>query len=130
MNNAAWATFRAILAIWNGGPVDRLPELLAATYRGHVLGLDAAERDTGAYRSWIERYREANPGAWFEVVEQIDARDQLVTRLTARRANGAKDSFSGSHGINIAGFDQTGRLAEEWAIWSAWLDDEATHPAS
>jgi len=124
MTSGARLTLSAVLAAWNDGPTARLAELLAPTYRGHMLGLRAGERDAAAYPGWIERYRVANPGVRFEVVEQFDAVDRVVSDLQARRVSGATLAPSVSHGINISRFDQSGRLAEEWAIWSDWLDDE------
>ena len=112
----------AVLAMWNGAPTDGMPALLAPTYRGHVLGVSGGERDSAAYPGSIARYREAFPDVVFRVVEQFDAGDRLVTRLEARRAGAAAGSESTSKGINIARFDATGRLAEEWAIWSAWQE--------
>ncbi|MBI2781724.1 MAG: nuclear transport factor 2 family protein [Chloroflexi bacterium] len=114
----------AVLAMWNGAPTDRLAELLAPAYRGHVLGVANGERDGAAYPASISRYREAVPGVAFEVVEQFDAGDRLVTRLEARRAGPDAGRRSVSHGVNISRFGGAGRLDEEWAIWSAWQEAE------
>ena len=72
--------------------------------------------------SGMGQYRAVNPGATFRIVEQIDAGAHLVTRLEARRVDEASRSALVSRGINISRFDAQGRLAEEWAIWSAWMD--------
>ncbi len=110
----------AVLAMWNGAPIDGLPALLAPTYRGHVLGVPGGERDGAAYPGTIARYRGAFPGVDFRVVEQFESGDRLVTRLEARRLGQTTDGPSVSHGMNISRFDAAGRLDEEWAIWSAW----------
>ena len=118
-------TLEGVLEAWNGAPTDRLAPLLAPTYRGHTLGVPHGERDAAAYPAMIERYRQANPGVEFHVVEQFGADDRLVTRLQARRASLTTDGqFAMSHGINIARFDTSDRLAEEWAIWSPWQDQD------
>ncbi len=113
-----------VLEIWNGAATGGLPSLLAPTYRGHSLGVPNGERDGAAYPASIERYRAVNPGVVFAIVEQFDAGDRLVTRLEARRAAAGNGPASMSHGVNIARFDGSGRLAEEWAIWSPWQDRE------
>lgn len=124
MHASARTTLAAVLDIWNGAPADRLAPLLTGTYRGHMLGAPNGERDGAAYPASIERFRAANPGVVFTVVEQFDTDDRLVTRLEAHRSGVTPGTISRSHGINISRFDSTGRLAEEWAIWSAWQDQE------
>jgi len=111
-----------VIGVWNGAPADRLPELLAATYRGHMLGVPNGERDGAGYPDVIRGFRAANPGVDFGIVEQFIAGDRCVSRLEAHRAGTAAGSSSVSHGINIARFDSDGRLAEEWAVWSPWAD--------
>ncbi len=110
----------AVLEMWNGASTDGLPELLAGSYRGHMLGVPNGERDAAAYAGSIARYRAAFPDVEFRVVEQFDAGDRLVTRLEARRAAIGDGVASISYGMNIARFELDARLAEEWAIWSAW----------
>jgi hypothetical protein len=112
----------AVLEMWNGATTEGLPALLAAAYRGHMLGVPNGERDAAAYPVSIARYRAAFPDVEFQVVEQFDAGDRLVTRLQARRRVTGDLPASISHGMNIARFEPDARLAEEWAIWSAWQD--------
>lgn len=121
-------TVAAVIGVWNGATVDQLEPLLASSYRGHLLGVPGADRDAAGYADAIGRYRTANPGVVFHIVEQFSAGDRCVSRLEARRP--AADTGAGfvSQGINIARFDDLGRLAEEWAIWSAWLDIPSTEP--
>ena len=118
-------TISAIVDVWNGAPTDRLGPLLASTYRGHTLGAPNGERDRAGYAMAIEGYRKKNPSVAFGIVEQFHSGDRCVTRLEARRSGDATRPSSTSHGINISRFDEDGRLSEEWAIWSPWLDDEA-----
>ncbi len=115
-------TLAAVLGIWNGAKADRLERLLAPGYRGHMLGVPGAERDGAGYAEAIHRFRAANPGVVFDIVEQFDARDRCVSRLEARRPGVATGASFVSQGINIARFDEHGRLSEEWAIWSPWLE--------
>ncbi len=87
-----------------------------------MLGVPGAERDGAGYAEAINRFRAANPGVVFDIVEQFDARDRCVSRLEARRPGVATGASFVSQGINIARFDEHGRLSEEWAIWSPWLE--------
>ena len=122
------ATTAAVIDVWNGAPVDRLQGLLAPDYRGHMLHVSDGERDAAAYPGLIQQYRFANPGTTFRIVEQLAVGVRLVTRLEARRVDEVSRAASVSRGINIARFDAQGRLAEEWAIWSAWLDESSLGP--
>ena len=115
----------AVVGVWNGGPAERLRELLAPGYSGHALHVQDGDRDATTYASSIQRFREANPGAAFRIVELFGTGDRLVTRLEARRPSPTGGSDL-SRGINISRFDAAGLLAEEWSIWSAWLDDPLT----
>ena len=125
MTHDARSTVAAVIAIWNGGRLDGLEPLLAPGYRGHMLGVRGGERVAAEYAETIDRFRTANPGVAFRIVEQFDAGDRLVSRLEAIRPATDANATSVSEGINISRFDHEGRLAEEWAIWSAWLDFRA-----
>lgn len=121
-------TTAAVIDVWNGAPVDRLQGLLAPDYRGHMLHVSDGERDAAAYPGLIQQYRFANPGTTFRIVEQLAVGVRLVTRLEARRVDEVSRAASVSRGINISRFDAQGRLAEEWAIWSSWLDESSLRP--
>lgn len=116
----------AVVDVWNGGAPDRIQALLAPDYRGHMLHAQDGDRDGPVYVDAIERYREANPGAAIRIVEQLVSGDRVVTRLEARRPASLEGGSVVSKGINISRFDAAGLLAEEWAIWSAWLADSAS----
>lgn len=128
MNTEPVATAAAVIDVWNGAPVDQLHGLLASDYRGHMLHVRDGERDATAYPARIQEFRAANPGTTFRIVEQLAAGVRLVTRLEAFRLDEASGVGSVSRGINISRFDAQGRLAEEWAIWSAWLDEPSPGP--
>lgn len=115
-------TFAKLLDIWNGASIDGMTGLLASGYRGHMLHMVAGERDAAAYPAWITRYREANPGATFVIAEQFVADDRLVTRLIATRSDPVSARPLVANGLNLSRYESDGRLAEEWAIWSPWLD--------
>ena len=117
-------TVAAVMGMWNGAAKDRLERLLAPGYRGHMLGVPGGERDAAGYAEAIDRFRSANAGVEVRIIEQFDAGDRCVSRLEARRPNADTRMSSTSLGLNIARFDDDGRLAEEWAIWSAWQDQE------
>jgi hypothetical protein len=87
-----------------------------------MLGVRGGERVGADYAEAVSRFRSANPGVAFRVVEQFEAGDRSVSRLEARRPGTDLGAPLLSQGINISRFDDDGRLAEEWAIWSAWLE--------
>jgi hypothetical protein len=116
------STVAAVIEIWNGATADGLEGLLAPGYRGHMLGVGADDRLAAGYADAIARFRTANPGVAFRVIDQFAAADRCVTRLEATRPGTGSNASSVSQGINISRFDDEGRLAEEWAIWSPWLD--------
>jgi hypothetical protein len=121
------ATAATIIDVWNGAPSERLRDVLAPGYRGHMLHLADGERDAEGYPHLVDQYRSANPGARFHVVEQVASEDGLVSRLEARRVDPSSGQVTVARGINISRFDPEGRLAEEWAIWSTWLDERLFH---
>ncbi len=92
--------------------------MLAPDYCGHMLHLEDGERDANAYAGLVERFRTANPGTVFRVVDQIPGDTGLVSRLEARRVDASSGAPLVARGINISRFDGEGRLAEEWEIWS------------
>jgi hypothetical protein len=108
-----------LLEIWNGASPTLLASLLSDDYRGHMLHLADGERDAAGYAAWIADFRERNSDVKFELVEQFFTADRIVSRLRATRDSGAS-GMQKSNGVNIARLDANGRLAEEWAIWSAW----------
>lgn len=107
--------FDQVLAAWNGGDPELVRELITADYFGHMLHLSQGDRTGADYAQRIRDYRAANPGATFGVEDQSTSGDKLWTRLTAHLPNGDV-----AHGFNISRFDGD-RIAEEWALWSAWL---------
>lgn len=109
-----------LLDVWNGAAVDALPSIVSESYRGHMLHLAEGERDGASYPALIRDYRDRNPTAHFELVERLVAGDRVVSRIRATR----HEPNSGpemANGINICRVDPDGRIAEEWAIWSAWM---------
>ncbi len=103
--------FRAYIEIWSDGTVDRLRELLAPGYVGHIRGNVSEERDADALVDSIARFRRRFPGVRFTVTEQIAAGDRVATRLSAVRGDEEL-----AVGMNFSRW-QDGRLAEEWALW-------------
>ena len=91
-----------------------------------MLHLSGGERDAAAYPRAIEQFRATNPGTSFSIVEHVVAGDRVVIRLEARRDPDLSGDGRMSRGINISRFDTEGRLAEEWAIWTPWLEDPQT----
>src|SRR5829696_3036936 len=110
----ARSTVAAVIEMWNGATTDGLEELLVPDYHGHILGVRAGDRVAADYARAIARFRTANPGVAFRVIDQFDAGDRWVTRLEATRPATRGNACSVSEGINISRFDDEGRLAEEW----------------
>jgi predicted ester cyclase len=103
--------FRAYVEIWNGGALDRLHELLAPGYAGHMRGTISEDRDADALGRSIVDFRRRFPAVRFTVTEQIVAGDRVATRL--RAVLGDEEL---AVGMNFSRW-QDGRLAEEWALW-------------
>jgi hypothetical protein len=114
--NEATEIFDRLLSIWSGDlPPEDVRSVVTDDYVGHVLHLGAtADRTADEYASRIAEYRRDNPGARFEVIQQGRCEDRLWTRLVAVRSDGRV-----SHGMNESRI-RGGKLAEEWALWTAW----------
>jgi len=111
----------SLLDVWNGAPTAAIPSLVSPDYRGHMLHLAEGERDAAAYPGWIRAYRDANPSARFELVERFVAGARVVSRIRATRTS-PDLGLQLANGINISRLASDGRIAEEWAIWTAWID--------
>ena len=103
--------FRAYVEIWNDGAVDRLHDLLAPGYAGHMRGSVSEDRDADALGRSIAEFRRRFPEVRFTVTEQIVAGDRVATRLSA-----VVDDEELAVGMNFSRW-QDGRLDEEWALW-------------
>jgi SnoaL-like polyketide cyclase len=109
------ATFGRTIEVWSGGDPTDILALITADYVGHMLQLEKGQRSAQDYPGWIQSFREANPNTAFFVQDQSASGDRLWTRLQATRGDGAV-----SHGMNVSRFVGE-RIAEEWALWSAWM---------
>lgn len=110
------AQFARLLDVWSGGDPNGLAHVITSAYVGHTLNLRAAERSAADYEDWIRSYRDANPGIVFAVQEQAVSGDRLWSRVRATRGDGRQ-----AHGMNVSRFEGD-RIAEEWAVWSDWLE--------
>jgi hypothetical protein len=108
------AVLDRLLTAWNNGDPEVVCELVTTDYQGHMLHLPSGERSAEEYAQRIRDYRFAYPGAWFDVLDRGSSGDKVWTRLRASLPSGES-----AHGVNICRFVET-RIAEEWAIWSAW----------
>jgi hypothetical protein len=106
--------FDALLRVWEEGDPRAVLGLVTEDYLGHMLHLVDGERTAADYPAWIARWRATNPDTVFEVTDQDLIGATLWTRLVARRPDG-----SSAKGMNESRF-QGERIAEEWAVWSAW----------
>lgn len=113
--------FGELLGIWSAGHTPAVLDLLSPDYVGHMLHLESGERSRSEYPQWIESYRGQNPGVRFDVVDQFDAGDRLVSRVEARRVTGDGKALI-AYGMNISRFAGD-VIAEEWAIWTPWRDE-------
>ena len=108
-------TFARLLETWESGDPRLISDVITDDYRGHMEHLVDGERDAQSYPEWIRAYRAANDQVTFEVLDQRSAGDLLWSRLRASRPDG-----SIARGMNCSRF-QGDRIAEEWAIWTAWF---------
>lgn len=109
------ARFELLLDVWNGvGDPEGLDGLITPGYRGHMLHLAEGERNAAQYAAWIMVYRQTHPGSLFDVDDQSACGDRLWSRLGATLEDGRR-----AFGMNVSRFEGV-RIAEEWAVWSAW----------
>jgi SnoaL-like domain len=109
------ATFGRAIDVWSVGDPEDILALITVDYVGHMLHLENGQRSAQDYPGWIQSFREANPNTAFVVQDQSSGGDRLWSRLQATRGDGAV-----SHGMNVSRFAGD-RVAEEWALWSAWM---------
>jgi hypothetical protein len=93
--------------VWANGDFSYIHELLTEDYVGHSglrdRGVEELEID-------VELYRAHHPSVHFDVLDQFEVAEKVVTRLRAYSVGKV------AHG-NISCFVD-GRIAEEWAVWT------------
>lgn len=67
-----------VAAVLNEGRLELIDELLAADYVGHFPGMAVIGRD--AMRTLVSSRRQAYPGSFVEVEDQVAEEDRVVTR--------------------------------------------------
>jgi len=93
---------------WGRRDFSHLDELLTEGFVGHS-GLRDRGRDQ--LKLDIELYHAHHPSFHFDVLDQFECGDVLVTRLRAYSIGKV------ATGINISRFEGE-RIAEEWAVWT------------
>jgi hypothetical protein len=107
-----------VLSAWNGEG-DVAPWLTAG-YRGHMLHDPArGERDAEEYPERIEEFRSRYPGVRFFADRVFEGEEHRATLTHAEWTDPETGELLVADGINVSRF-QDGKLAEEWAIWSAF----------
>jgi len=94
--------------VWVKRDFSQLEELLTDDFVGHS-GL--RDRGREQLKLDIELYHAHHPSFHFDVLDQFECGDRLVTRLRAYSVGKL------ATGINISRFVD-GRIAEEWAVWT------------
>lgn len=99
---------RYLEVVWEQGNGDRLGEFLTEKFVSHSGRHDYS---LAAVRTDVELFRAHHPNVHFDVLEQLEAGDRLVTRLRVHSA--AKTAFA----ILVSRFVGD-RIAEDWAVWT------------
>lgn len=94
--------------VWEQGHLDRLGAFLTDDFVSHSGPDDFAIEEV---RTDVELFRAHHPNVHFDVLEQLETEDRLVTRLRVHSA--AKTAFA----IIISRFEGE-RIAEAWALWT------------
>ena len=70
-------------AVWNGGRLELIDQLVAADYVGHVPFLDPAVMGPDGVRRVVSSHRGAHPDLYIKIEDQIAEDDRVVTRWHA-----------------------------------------------
>jgi hypothetical protein len=111
-----------VLSAWNGS--GDVGPWLTTNYRGHMLhDPSGGERDAGEYPARIEEFRSRYPGVRFSADRVFEGADHRSTLTHAEWRDPQTGDLLVANGINVSRFED-GKLAEEWAIWSAFQPSE------
>lgn len=77
------------------------------------------ERDAEAYPERIADFRSRYPGVAFFADKVFSGAEHQATVTHAQWTDPASGELLVANGINVSRFED-GKLAEEWAIWSAF----------
>jgi predicted ester cyclase len=101
---------RYLREVWERGSLSSVGEFFTDDFVSHSgphdYGLDAVRTD-------VELFRAHHPNVHFDVLDQFEAAEKLVTRLRVHSA--VKTAFA----ILITRFDGD-RIAEDWAVWTGF----------
>jgi len=102
---------------WESCDPDRVCELLADDYRGHVHTLAGTEeRDADALVEVLESHCDAFEWTEFEVADVLRDGDRVAARVAMRAGHRETGGEAEMDGIVILRA-KAGRIAEEWASW-------------
>ncbi len=111
--SGASALVREVLAAWSGGDWDGLQALLAPGYRARS---DAPGGDRSELRRRFDAFHHAWAEARFDVDEQFETGDRVVTRITATLTEAGTGRTARYAGLDISRVVD-GRLADHWDSW-------------
>ena len=70
-------------AVWNGGRLELIDQLVAADYVGHVPFLDPAVMGPDGVRRVVSSHRGAHPDLYIKIEDQIAEEDRVMTSWKA-----------------------------------------------
>jgi hypothetical protein len=84
-------------AVWNEGRLELIDDLVAADYVGRIHRIDTGVRGRDGVRRLVLRGRDAHPGLYVKIEDQVAEDDRVATRwrATARAPTGSTLCYAG-----------------------------------
>jgi ketosteroid isomerase-like protein len=107
----------AYFAAWESGDPEKLDEILAHDYAGHVKTLTETEdRDRAALEKAIQAHAETFTESSFDVEDIVRNGDKVASRVRLRAVHGDDGRDVEMEGLVFFRIAD-GKIAEEWASW-------------
>jgi len=119
------AVFRRYLEWWRSGDLSEIDAVVTHDYVGHV---SAGDRDKVGLVARIEAFRSIYPDIVITIEDQIELKEKVVTRMTARGTHRPSGNIAILIGMNISRIVD-GKIAEEWAVWEGLSDSYSDYQA-
>ena len=113
-------------AVWNGGRLELIDELVAADYVGRVPRIDGGVRGPEGVRRLVSSGRRAHPDLYVKIEDQIAEDDRVVTRWRATTAPTARTRcYAGISIIRLL----AGKQVDSHTEYTSVTPSEASKPA-